>query len=325
MYAWQFAEYGRYDEVLHWVERSTPSVGDGQALIETVAVSLNFPDLLIIQGLYQNKAPLPAVAGVEAIGIVIKVGAGSEFKPGERVVGFVHAGGTLADRFLVDNDCAWPVPNHVSDTQAAALSVTYGTSYFALKHRAKIEAGEVLLVLGAAGGVGSAAIQLGKVFGATVIAAAGSAEKLRICTAQGADHVINYAQENIVERVKALTNGRGADVIYDPVGGDLFDQVKRCVNWEGRIVIVGFASGRIPEIECNRLLLKNMSVIGLPWGQYLKRDPAKGKACQAQLYQLLAQGKINPLIYRVLPFSEVKDGLRLIESRKVYGKVVVSR
>lgn len=325
MQAWQFDEYGTYDKVLNWVERPTPTIGEQDVLIKTATVSLNFPDLLIIQGLYQNKAPLPAVAGVEAVGTVVEAGAASKFKVGDRAVGFMHAGGTLADYFVANNDCAWPVPDHVSNTQAAALSVTYGTSYFGLKHRGHLEAGEVLLVLGASGGVGTAAIQLGKVFGATVIAAAGSAAKLQVCRDQGADHVINYQEEDIVERVKALTDGRGADVVYDPIGGDMFDKVKRCINWEGRIVIIGFASGRIPSIECNRLLLKNMSVIGLAWGQYLARDPAKGAACQFELYDLLEKGKINPVIYQILPFDKVRDGLALMESRELYGKVVITR
>ena len=325
MHAWQFDEYGKFDTVLHWVERDTPEPGPGQARVRVAAVSLNFPDLLITQGLYQNRAPLPAVPGCEAVGIVEAAGAGSKFSEGDRVVGFAHAGGTLADCFLVDNNNAWPVPDHVTDVQAAALSVTYGTSYFGVKHRGQIAPGETLLVLGAAGGVGSAAVQLGKAFGATVIAAAGSPEKLDVCRRCGADHVIDYTETDIVDAVKALTDGRGADVIYDPIGGDLFDQVKRCVNWEGRIVIIGFASGRIPSIECNRLLLKNMSVVGLAWGQYLDRDPAKGEACQMHLYDMLADGRIDPVIYRVLPFSDVKEGLRLIESRELYGKVVITR
>jgi NADPH2:quinone reductase len=325
MHAWQFDEYGPYDKVLNWVERPTPTIRDHEALIETSAVSLNFPDLLITQGLYQNKAPLPAVAGVEAVGTVVAVGAKSKFKCGQRAVGFMHSGGTLADYFVAENNAAWTVPEHVSDVQAAALSVTYGTSYFGLKHRGQLCEGEVLLVLGASGGVGSAAVQLGKVFGATVIAAAGSAEKLAVCKEQGADHVINYNNENIVERVKALSDGRGADVVYDPIGGDMFDQVKRCINWEGRIVIIGFASGRIPTIECNRLLLKNMSVLGLAWGQYTVRDPAKVEAAQIKLYEYLADGKINPVIYRVVSFADVKQGFALMEGRELYGKVVVTR
>ncbi len=177
MHAWQFEKYGRFDEVLRWSERADPVAGDGQAVIRTTAVSLNFPDLLMCQGLYQVKAPLPAVSGAEGVGIVETVGAGSKFKPGERVVGFCHGGGTLADRFVVDNNSAWTVPEHVSDATAAALSVTYGTSYFALVHRARIAPGEVLLVLGAAGGVGLAAIQLGKVLGAEVIAAVPAAPR----------------------------------------------------------------------------------------------------------------------------------------------------
>ncbi|MGR8949728.1 MAG: NADPH:quinone oxidoreductase family protein [Gammaproteobacteria bacterium] len=325
MHAWQFDEYGTYDKVLNWVERPDPEPGDDEAVIRVKAVSLNFPDLLICQGLYQNKAPLPAVPGVEGVGIVEAVGKNSKFKVGQRVVGFAHGGGTLADLFSVNNDHAWTVPDYVSDEKAAALSVTYGTSYFGLKHRGQLAPGEVLLVLGASGGVGLAAIQLGKVFGAEVIAAAGSDEKLDVCKAQGADHVINYKTEDIIERVKSLTDGRGADVVYDPVGGDMFDKVKRCINWEGRIVIIGFASGRIPEIECNRLLLKNMSVTGLAWGQYMERDPKKVEAGQLHLYDMLKDKSIDPVIYRSLPFEKVKDGLKLMESRELFGKIVITR
>ncbi len=325
MHAWQYARNGHYADVLEWGERSMPEPGPGQAVIRTAAVSLNFPDLLLCQGQYQNRATLPGVPGVEGVGTVVAVGPGSSLRVGERAVGFVHAGGTLADCFLVEEGSAWPVPAHVSDSQAAALSVTYGTSYFALVHRAHLQTGEVLLVLGASGGVGLAAVQLGKVFGAEVIAAAGSAEKLAVCRQAGADHVINYRDEDIVERVKAITGGRGADVIYDPVGGDLFDQVKRCIAWEGRILIIGFAGGRIPTIECNRMLLKNMAVIGLAWGQYLERDPARAARCQAHLYDLLRCSAIDPVIFRRLPFAELKHGLHLIEGREVYGKVVIER
>lgn len=325
MHAWQFDEYGTYDKVLNWVERDDPVPADDEAVVRVSAVSLNFPDLLICQGLYQNKAPLPAVPGAEGVGIVESIGKSSKFEVGQRVVGFCHSGGTLADKFSVSNNHAWTVPDHVSDVQAAALSVTYGTSYFGVLHRGQIKPGEVLLVLGASGGVGLAAVQLGKVFGAEVIAAAGSDEKLAVCKAQGADHVINYKTEDIIERVKALTDGRGADVIYDPVGGDMFDKVKRCINWEGRIVIIGFASGRIPEIECNRLLLKNMSVTGLAWGQYMERDPQKVADAQTHLYEMLKEKSIDPVIYKTLPFEQVKEGFSLMESRSLYGKIVVTR
>jgi NADPH2:quinone reductase len=325
LHAWQFDEYGTYDKVLNWVEREDPRPKDDEAVVRVSAVSLNFPDLLICQGLYQNRAPLPAVPGVEGVGVVEAVGKSSKFEVGQRVVGFCHSGGTLADLFTVNNNQAWTVPDHVSDTQAAALSVTYGTSYFGVLHRGQIKKGEVLLVLGASGGVGLAAVQLGKVFGAEVIAAAGSDEKLEVCKAQGADHVINYKTEDIIERVKALTDGRGADVIYDPVGGDMFDKVKRCVNWEGRIVIIGFASGRIPEIECNRLLLKNMSVTGLAWGQYMERDPKKVADAQVHLYKMLAEKTIDPVIYKTLSFEDAKEGLRLMEARSLYGNIVITR
>lgn len=325
MHAWQFERYGRYDEVLHWSQRPVPEPGPGEARMQVAAVSLNFPDLLICEGKYQVRAPLPAVPGCEAVGIVEAVGEGSRFRPGERVVGFAHGGGTLAEFALVDNETAWPVPDTIGDEQAAALSVTYGTAYYALVHRARIRPGETLLVTGAAGGVGTATLQLGKVLGATVIAAAGSAEKLEVCRRAGADHVIDYREGDFVEHLRALTDGRGADVIVDPVGGELFDHTKRCVAWEGRIVIVGFAGGHIPSIECNRVLLKQMSVVGLAWGEDLKHAPARGEACQRHLYDLLALGAIDPVICRTYPFQDVCDGFRLIESREVYGKVVIRR
>ena len=325
MHAWQFDSYGHYTKVLNWVERAVPSPGPGQALVRTAAVSLNFPDLLIIQGMYQHKAPLPAVPGVEGVGVVEATGPGSKFKVGDRVVGFCHSGGTLADYFLVDNKAAWTVPAHVSDEVAAALSVTYGTSWFGLTHRAHLKAGETLLVLGAAGGVGLAAIQLGKLLGAKVIACAGDARKLEVCRQHGADHLVNYRDEDLVERVKAITGGEGANVIYDPVGGDIFDQVKRCVAWDGRIVIIGFAGGRIPQLEMNRVLLKNMSVIGLAWGQYLDRGMREPEEAQYLFYDMLARRQIDPVIYQTLPFADTKEGLRIIESREVYGKVVITR
>ena len=325
MHAWQFEKYGHYTDVLHWVERAAPAPSRDQALVRTAAVSLNFPDLLIIQGMYQHKAPLPAVPGVEAVGIVEAVGPASKFKVGDRVVGFTHSGGTLADLFLVNNSSAWTVPAHVTDEQAAALSVVYGTSYFGLEHRAQLKAGEILLVLGAAGGVGLAAIQLGRLMGATVIACAGDARKLEICRQQGAHHLINYKTEDLVERVKALTNGHGADVVYDPVGGEIFDQVKRCVAWGSRLLVIGFAGGKIPSIELNRILLKNMSVVGLAWGQYLDRGSELPGQAQTLFYDLIARQQIDPVIYKVLPFAEAKEGLRLIESREVYGKVVIKR
>jgi NADPH2:quinone reductase len=324
MYAWQFERYGHYREVLHWVERSPPAPAADQARVRTAAVGLNFPDLLIIQGKYQHKAPLPAVPGVEAVGIVEAVGPASRFKPGDRVVGFCHSGGSLAETFLVDNHSAWAVPAHVSDVQAAALSVVYGTSYFGLEHRAALKAGETLLVLGAAGGVGLAAIQLGRLMGAEVIACAGGAAKLEVCRQQGAHHLIDSRTEDLAARVKAITGGRGADVIYDPVGGALFEQAKRCVAWGSRYVVIGFAGGEIPAVELNRILLKNMSFVGLAWGQYLDRGSELPGQAQNLFYQLIQREAINPVIHSVLPMAQALEGLRLIESREVCGKVVIT-
>ncbi len=325
MKAWHFNEYGDHKNVLHWVERLMPQQSPESAIVKTATISLNFPDLLVIKGLYQVKAPLPAVPGVEGVGVVTAVGKNSKFNVGDRVAGFCHGGGTLADYFEVTNNSAWHVPSDITDTIAAALSVTYGTSYFGLVHRAHLQPGETLLVLGAAGGVGLAAIQLGKLLGANVIAAAGSQEKIDVCLAEGADHVINYKTENLVAEVKRLTDQRGANVIYDPVGGELFEQTKRCIAWDGRIVIIGFAGGSIPSIECNRMLLKNCAVIGLAWGQYMERDPEKVNAVQNHLYKLLNTGAINPVIYKQYAFEDVHLGLELLKNRNLYGKIVIHR
>ena len=325
MKAWQFKAYGPYHEVLKWSERESPINRPDTAVVKTSAISLNFPDLLVCQGLYQVKAPLPAVPGVEGIGVVQSAGPSSKFKVGDRVAGFCHGGGTLAEYFEVTNNSAWVVPDFVSNETGAALSVTYGTSYFALTHRAHLQAGETLLVLGAAGGVGLAAIQLGKLMGATVIAAAGSQEKIDVCLNQGADHVVNYKSQNLVEEVNRITNGQRADVIYDPVGGELFEQTKRCLGWDGRLIIIGFAAGTIPTIETNRLLLKNAAIIGLAWGQYMQRAPEKAESCQKHLYQLLKIGAINPVIFQHLAFEDALEGMKVLESRKLYGKIVLSR
>jgi|TARA_B110000438_G_C15791606_1_gene640937 NADPH2:quinone reductase len=325
MKAWQFESYGPYHEVLKWSDREMPIHKIDTAIVKTCAVSLNFPDLLVCQGLYQVKAPLPAVPGVEGIGIVESAGPSSKFKIGDRVTGFCHGGGTLAEYFEVTNNSAWLVPNFVSDEAGAALSVTYGTSYFGLAHRAHLQVGETLLVLGGAGGVGLAAIQLGKLMGAKVIAAAGSQKKLEVCLNQGADHVINYKSQNLVEEVSRLTNGQRADVIYDPVGGELFEQTKRCLGWDGRLIIIGFAAGTIPTIETNRLLLKNAAIIGLAWGQYMERAPEKVESCQKYLYQLLKIGSINPVIFQNLSFDHALEGMEILESRDMYGKIVLSK
>jgi NADPH:quinone reductase len=324
MKAWQFETYGPYHEVLKWSERESPISKTDTAVVKTSAVSLNFPDLLVCQGLYQVKAPLPAVPGVEGIGTIQHAGPASKFKVGDRVAGFCHGGGTLAEYFEVTNNSAWLIPDFVSDETGAALSVTYGTSYFALAHRAHLQPGETLLVLGAAGGVGLAAIQLGKLMGAKVIAAAGSQTKMDVCSKQGADHVINYKSQNLVDEVNRITNGQRADVIYDPVGGELFEQTKRCLGWDGRLIVIGFAAGSIPKIETNRLLLKNASIIGLAWGQYMQRAPEKVENCQKYLYELLKIGAINPVVFKHLNFKDALQGMKVLESRDLYGKIVLS-
>ena len=323
MHAWQFDHYGHYSENLHWVERPMPTPGFGEALVRTRAVSLNFPDLLIVQGMYQHKAPLPAVPGVEGVGIVEAVGPGSKFKVGDRAVGFCHGGGTLADCFLVHNHSAWTVPAHVTDEQAAALSVTYGTSYFGLYHRAHLKPGETLLVLGAAGGVGTAAIQIAKAAGAKVIAAASTDDKCALCKELGADATINYSTDNLRDALKALTGGKGPDVVYDPVGGDFAEPAFRSIAWLGRYLIIGFAGGPIPALPLNLPLLKGASLVGVFWGDFARREPQANAAMMAELAQWYGQGKIKPVIDRAMPMRELKAAYAHMGSRGVKGKLVM--
>jgi NADPH2:quinone reductase len=218
---------------------------------------------------------------------------------------------------------SYRVPEAMTDVDAAAFQMIYQTSYFGLKHRGQLKAGEVLLVHGAAGGVGTSAIQLGKLMGATVIATAGTEEKLIVCRQCGADHAINYEKEDFVEKVKAITNGHGADLIYDPVGGDVFDKSSKCIAWNGRLLVVGFTSGRIPEIAANRILLKGMSVVGLFWGATRFHELHLVHEAQAALYAYYTLGKLRPIVYREYPLSELPDALAAIETRASYGKIVL--
>jgi len=292
----------------------------GQVKVDVKTTGIQFSDLVRIAGEYQDSTEPPFTVGGDAGGLIAEVGEGVEgFEVGDRVI--TPAG--CVEEINISARAVTKLPAGTDLELAASFRNNYATGLWGLQY-GRLQPGETLLVHGAAGGVGLAAVDLGKLFGATVIATASSDDKLEVVKTLGADHTINYT-DGFRDAVKDLTGGRGADVIYDPIGGDMFDQVKRCVNWEGRIVIIGFASGRIPEIECNRLLLKNMSVVGLAWGQYLQRSPAKGEACQFHLYEMLAEGKIDPLIYRELPFNQAIEGLRLMDSRELYGKIVITR
>jgi NADPH2:quinone reductase len=322
MRAWRAHHYGPYREVLRLDEVDRPEVPEQGAVIKVEAAGLNFPDLLSIAGTYQVKAPLPFTPGMEAAGTVVAVGARSRLELGERVIAY-NLWGAFAEEMPVLDAMTFTHPTAITAAQGAGFVITYQTGWFALVHRARLVAGETLLVHGGAGGVGIAAIQLGRALGATVIATAGTDEKCEICRKAGAHHVVNYADEDFVAVVNKLTGGKGADVIYDPVGGDVFDKSLKCIAWEGRLLVIGFASGRIPELKINRILLKNVSIVGLYWGAYQLRDPAKIEEAHRALLEHVARGELSPMIWKELPLAELPEALAALESRASWGKVVV--
>ncbi|GAK34355.1 NADPH:quinone oxidoreductase [Iodidimonas nitroreducens] len=302
----------------------SPALLPGHIKLRVRACGINFADILLIKGLYQEKPPLPFIPGGEIAGEVIAVADDvTGLKPGDRVMSMIGTGG-LAQEAVVPAAMALPIPPSVDFDVAAAFSVAYGTSHVALAHRAKLKAGEVLLVHGAAGGVGLTAVEIGKLMGATVIATASSDEKLAVAQAKGADHLINYETDDLRARVKDITKGRGADVIYDPVGGKAFDDSLRAINFEGRIIVIGFASGTIPQIPANLLLVKNISVVGLYWGSYAKKRPEVLMGSMQQLLAWLAEGKITPHISHHEPLDTAVRALQALDERRSTGKVVVT-
>lgn len=323
MHGWSVHEHGHYREKLRWEELPPPHCPEDGVVIRVGAASINFPDMLAIAGGYQVKPPLPFTPGMEAAGTVIRAGARSTFKEGDRVI-TNNVFGAFAEEMAAPGQSCFAIPEGMNDADAAALLVIYQTGYFGLVHRAQMKAGEILLVHGGAGGVGTAAIQLGKALGATVIATAGSAEKLEVCSRAGADQVINYRDADFVSEVKKLTKGRGADVIYDPVGGDVFDQSTKCIAFSGRLLVIGFASGRIPEIKANRILLKNIAIVGVHWGAYQFHDPGLIHATHDTLCEMYGAGSIKPIIWKQLPLRELPEAIAAVESRDSYGKVLVT-
>ena len=307
--------------VLEEVEPLKP--GRGQVVIAVKACGVNFPDTLIIQGKYQFKPPLPFSPGSEVAGVVKKVGAGVEHvKVGDRVIAFTGHGG-FAEEVLAEAAQLIPIPKGMDFTTASAFVLTYGTSHYALKDRAQLKPGETLLVLGAAGGVGLAAVEIGKVMGARVIAAASSDEKLEVCKQHGADEVINYTSEDLRERVKELTQGNGVDVVYDPVGGNYSEAALRGMAWGGRFLVIGFTAGEIPRIPLNLTLLKGCSIVGVFWGSFTARDPKRNQEHLQELLTWFVTGKIKPLISATYPLSRAADALNDMMNRKVKGKVVL--
>jgi NADPH2:quinone reductase len=323
MRAWRAHELGKAEEVLRLDDVPEPSPGPGEILIEVEAVGLNFPDNLILAGQYQEKLDLPITPGIELSGRVRAVGVGASTPIGQRVIALRPRAGALAEQVVMPEDAAFPVPDSVDPVDAAALFVTYLTGQVGLHHRANLRSGEVLLAHAGAGGVGSAAIQLGKAAGARVIATAGGPEKVEVCRQLGADRAIDYLAEDFVQIVKDETDGRGADVIYDPVGGDVFDKSRRCIAWEGRIVIVGFTGGRIAQAPTNHILLKNYSVVGVYMGEYLKVNPAVLREGHEELLRLYERGAIRPLIGERVPITDVPAALTRLGSRRSVGKLVV--
>ncbi len=313
-------------DALTWKEMPTPAPGAGEVLIEIKAASLNFPDILIVQNKYQMKPPLPFVPGSEYAGVVQALGTGvTHLKIGQSVACLSGTGG-FGTHTLAPAERCMPLPPGFSFVDAAAFIMTYATSHHALVDRAQLKAGETVLVLGAAGGVGTAAIQIAKVMGAKVIAAASSDEKCALCKSIGADSTINYAKENLQnfrEAIKALTGGHGPDVIYDPVGGDFAEPAFRSIGWRGRYLVVGFAAGPIPALPFNLALLKGASIVGVFWGDYSRREPKANAAMMAELAQWYGQGKIKPVIDSTMPMAELKAAYAHMGSRGVKGKLVL--
>jgi len=308
------------------VVEDVPSLkaGKGQVVVSVKAAGVNFPDTLIIQGKYQFKPEPPFSPGGEVAGEIKEVGEGvAGFKPGDRVIAAATWGG-FAQELVADADRLVRMPDEMDFVSASAFVLTYGTSYHALKDRAQLQAGETLLVLGASGGVGLSAIQIGKAMGARVIAAASSDTKLAVCKSNGADELINYASEDLRTRVKAITAGRGVDVVYDPVGGAYSELALRDMAWNGRFLVVGFAAGDIPKIPLNLALLKGCSIVGVFWGAFTKNEAQKNRRNNEELMQLFVAGKVKPHIHATYPLERAAEALNEVLLKRVSGKVVLT-
>ncbi|MDB4943864.1 MAG: putative Zn-dependent oxidoreductase [Labilithrix sp.] len=307
----------RVDEV------PSPTPGPSEVLIRVHAAGLNFPDVLMTYGKYQFRSDPPFVPGGEAAGEVLAVGSAvTRVKPGDRVA-CTMMNGAMAEEIAVPELAVVKLPDGVSFEVGAATLLTYATTYHALVDRADLKAGETLLVLGAAGGVGTAALEIGKLLGARVIAAASTDEKIAFCKEHGADEGINYAKEDLKERAKALTGGSGANVVYDPVGGPYADAALRSIAWEGRYLVVGFAAGDIPKIPLNLVLLKGCQIVGVFWGAFVAREPAKNLASSEKLLAWVAEGKLRPHVDAVVKFADAAQAFERMERREVKGKLVL--
>ena len=316
-------EWGTPD-ILRLEEAESPSLKPHQVRIRVRAAGVNFADTLMVAGKYQVKPPFPFTPGLEAAGEIVELGNDVEgLRLGQRALAVLRFGGGYAEEIVVDAAAVAPIPDAMDFATAAAFPVAYGTSHFALTHRGHLQPGETLLVLGAAGGVGLTAIEIGKAMGARVIAAAGGAEKLAVASSRGADELIDYTTESIRDRVRAITDGNGADVVFDPVGGDAFDQALRAVNWEARMLVIGFAAGRIQAVPANLILVKNISVIGVVWGAQAERDPALIVRNLAELLRWWEAGRLKPMVAKVFRLAEAAEAMAALLSRRYAGKIVL--
>ena len=315
-------EYGPPDSLVI-EELDDPVPGDGQILVDVAAAGINFPDILNIAGTYQVKAPLPFVPGNEAAGTVAAVGEGvTRFAVGDKVV-ITTRGGAFAEKCVADEHLSAPLPDALNMEQGAGFAVTYGTSYHALKQSANLQSGETVLVLGAAGGVGITAVEIAKSMGARVIAAASSDAKLEFAVSAGADETINYSEVPLNETVKELTDGKGADVVYDPVGGELAEQAFRATAWHGRYLVIGFACGEIPKFSANIALLKEASIIGVWWGTWAGKNPKLQIQNMVEMAALIADGTLTPRVTESYALDDFKDAFRTITERRALGKVTL--
>ncbi len=326
MRAWQVRELGEPRDVLALAEVPEPEPGPGQVLVRVLGAAANFPDVLMIRGGYQVRPPLPFTPGVELCGEVVAAGPGvTGFAPGDRVIGGpAMPTGAFAEMALMNATGILPAPDGLDDAEAAAFFITYQTGWFGLHRRAHLAAGETLLVQAAAGGVGSGAVQLGKAAGARVIGVVGGARKAEVARDLGADVVIDRRSQDFVEVVKEVTGGRGADVIYDSVGGEAYARSTKCIAFEGRILVVGFASGQIPSATLNHALIKNYSIVGLHWGLYQTKIPELIGECHRQLTKLVAEGAIRPLVGERVGLEEVPEALHRLADGDTVGRIVVT-
>ena len=317
-------EWGTPD-VLRLEEIASKDLKSDDVRIHVRAAGVNFADSLMVGGTYQVKPPFPFTPGLEAAGEIVVTGSSvKRLRVGQRVLAVLRNGGGYAEEIVVNAATAVPIPDAMDFVTAAAFPVAYGTAHFALTHRGHLRRGETLLVLGAAGGVGLTAVEIGKAIGARVLAAAGGADKLAVARSRGADELIDYRVESIRDRVRALTDGKGADVVFDPVGGDAFDQALRAVNWEARMLVIGFAGGRIQAVPANLVLVKNISVIGVVFGAQSERDPVLISRNLAELLRWWQADQLKPLVAKVFPLAEAGAALTALLSRSYAGKIVLS-